>query len=256
MLEWKNIHAGEACAILCNGPTLSDHCLTKIDCVTVGLNMSWVLHDASYHVATDSRQFYKMRKAGRWPLRLFTGTNGPQSVTSSHVTPITILEGDAWSWDLEKGAYLRGTVTYLALQLAAYMGFKTINMIGLDLCRRDGQPKFKGHPDNWKREIAFSDKNADGQIKVMAYAAEELAGNVEVINLSPISACESWPKKKFEEVFSDGRRKVEADRGRQPDRAHGERKQTKQRSNPKRSNRANSRQKKGRKKKRATVRVS
>jgi hypothetical protein len=49
-----------------------------------------------------------------------------------------------WSWDLTKGIYSGYTISYLALQLAVYMGFKEIVYLRLDLKHQEKKTHFFG----------------------------------------------------------------------------------------------------------------
>jgi hypothetical protein len=239
-------HNGQSCAILFNGPTLSDHDLTKIDCPIIGINRSWMFCDndrktmadmrrnwtlrpVDYHVAFDDThwRFFANKHGDVTKLApLITGPDGPDhAIKLELLDPVPPEVGPmcsaavGFSWDLEKGIYLLGSISIFALQVAAYMGFTTFYLLGLDLCDRDGYGKFKGHPDSWRRR----DGRFNHQHELMGYAAATLKGRVQILNVTTIehhqaiSKCSAFPKTTFEEEFSDEKRRERAgNRDRKP----------------------------------------
>lgn len=136
---FRNLHQGEPVAILGNGPTLADHDLARLTCKTIGTNMSWLKALATYHVAVEHGQ------AGRDPGvyrgldamgRLFVAGGG---WNIGHVMNILNPHHGApeFSRDIEDGVVVSmdgcGSVVYVAIQLAAYMGFTPIHLLGVDL---------------------------------------------------------------------------------------------------------------------------
>lgn len=215
--EFKNKHIGEACAILCNGPTLSDCDLEAIDCGTIGLNASWMLHKSKYHIAIDEWQLHHMMKARYFPSCLFltddptTAWFGSDYAKKGHVFPVESYSPDVlrWSWNLEEGWFIHTTVAYLGLQLAVYMGYNPIYMIALDITDRGGLSKFRQHPKAGDFITPHFERN---HREVMAFAAGILAGKVEVYNVSSICKARAFPKRTWEEVFSDDARKGRQER--------------------------------------------
>jgi len=224
-----NRHAGEECAVLLNGPSLSDHDLTKIDCITIGVNRSWMLHASDYHIAIDDSHwkiYHRMRsrsmKSGEIK-NLITGADGPAYAIrvrdlrerGPEVGPLQQFKAPfGWSWDLERGAYMHN-VAFTALQVAAYMGFRTIYLLAFDLtdravcrldsgaCEHDPQhpriSKFRAHPDSWREYRA--ERLSQRQRDLMKWASSIWPKEFKVWNLSPITKCEELPRKTFEEVF-------------------------------------------------------
>ena len=89
----KGIHQGERIAILCNGPSLDYYDLAALDCPTIGLNASWMVHDATYHCATDEWQlenYATHRDINAWP-SLITADHDYQVPTPKACTRLTIL---------------------------------------------------------------------------------------------------------------------------------------------------------------------
>ena len=146
--DFKNKHVGQRCFIIGNGPSLRMEDLDKLkNEVTFAVNriyLSFTKTDwrPTYYAIQDSKMIdqyfhdvenlpvkYKfipsymkdkfLNKTGNvyyynYRLRLFDGT-----------TPL-------FSDDIAQQTYEGGTVTYLCMQLATYMGFKEIYLIGND----------------------------------------------------------------------------------------------------------------------------
>ncbi len=140
-------------AILCNGPTLLDHDLSKLatySCPTIGLNRSWELLPSPHHVMIDPLQWgmYK-RVTGHhikdWPKgTLYIGKEGLPG--ARNVTQLNVIESSSprFSFDPLDHVYLCGSVTWVALQLAVHLRYDPIYFIGLDLMPRGSHGKFWG----------------------------------------------------------------------------------------------------------------
>jgi len=185
-------------AILCNGPTLADNDLSKIDCETIGLNASWRLTRSTWHVMTDSYQWEVYRKdtgdAELEGLRtLVTADNGPGHVK----VKIRRTHQPKWSIDpMEYGLYLCGTVTYLALQLAVAWGYSEIVMVGLDLAP-DAKGRGKFYGGQWAPQIE------PRQREVLGYAWGVLSERyqIPVWNVNERSRCGAFAYRSFRECF-------------------------------------------------------
>jgi hypothetical protein len=162
--KFRNRYAGEDCFLLANGPSLNDVDFNRINKYhLIGLNKIFLLFDRAkldltFHVAINSlviqqswKEFQKLgcpsflsyREALACPIsskniHLFL-TERQCEPRFSHVYDEPVWEG----W----------TVTYAALQLAYYMGFKNVFIVGMD-------HNFKsiGKP-NEEQEMAGQDPN-------------------------------------------------------------------------------------------------
>lgn len=136
----RNVHRGERCFILGNGPSLGTMNLEPLRGeMTFGLNRGYLLFDklgfsTTYLVSVN--QLVIEQCAGdleRLSLPRFFSwqTRGYLSETDG----ITFLRTDSdprFSTDVAKGLWKGGTVTYVALQLAYHMGFEEVILIGVD----------------------------------------------------------------------------------------------------------------------------
>jgi len=142
--RFKDYHRGEDCFLVGNGPSLNnlDLSLTKGKHV-IGLNKIFLLFkrvplDLSYHVAVNS---YVMEQSSSEIEKLnccsfLSYTNGASRYVKSlpHVKFIKTGAFNKWGFqkDLEKPLFECNTVTYVAMQLAYYLGFSRVFLIGVD----------------------------------------------------------------------------------------------------------------------------
>lgn len=137
----QNAYRGRRCFIIANGPSIADMDLTVLrNELTFGLNRGYLLFDrigapttflvaVNRHVieqfapemlATQSLKFFT------WQLRSLLPEGGdPLLVRSS--------QGPRFCRDVAReGVWEGATVTYVAMQLAYYMGFDEVVLIGVD----------------------------------------------------------------------------------------------------------------------------
>ncbi len=141
LLRFKDIHKGEGCFIIGNGPSLNMMDLKPLrDYHTFGLNKIYLIFDRvklnlSYHVAVNPLVIEQCVKEFE-----FLSCPSFLSYRASHnvVRPLKhihfILTGGDHSF---KGNLLEEisegyTVTYVAMQIAFYMGFQKVFLIGVD----------------------------------------------------------------------------------------------------------------------------
>ena len=199
ILAWKGIHLGETCCLIANGPSVNTLDLSKINCPTFGLNMAWKLGDWTYYCLADAQQVAEYQKL-RGPISelkpLFSTHAGPESALRIRglLSPVK-----KFSFDLTEGMYLNNTITCSALQVAVWMGFKKIYIVGLDLSGDHFSSGTKQQKECKCRETHFSNHR-----ETFGYIAGLLTGmksGIEIINLNPKSICFAFPKMKFEDVF-------------------------------------------------------
>ncbi len=141
LVKFKNIHKGEDCFIVGNGPSLNKIDVDRLnDYHTFGLNKIYLMFDRvefrpSYHVAVNSlvieqsvREFEKLEcqtflsyRPSRQVVKKLDHVNF--IMTGGPITFCTNLIGqvnEGW------------TVTFVAMQIAYYMGFKNVFLVGVD----------------------------------------------------------------------------------------------------------------------------
>jgi hypothetical protein len=193
--NYSNLHRGKNLFILASGPSLADLDMEPLSRrLTMGLNRSFLIYqDTKYHCTMDARlldaypdEYSKVRK-------LFSLPN------CSEGERIELLGTEGFSKDLEEGIYSGYTVSYFALQIAAYMGFKRIFFLGLDLCHRNEKTHFFGHDFR-------SENHENGEFEKMATMltkGKEVCDQlgIEVYNCSEITSYKGIPYISYEDAL-------------------------------------------------------
>ena len=149
----KNKHKEDRCFIIGNGPSLKnlDLSLLKKE-ITFGLNRIYLIFDkidfqTTYFVCVNQlviEQCYQEIK--KIKSIKFINKNSKRYFTFSENLCYISCEGhpDSAPWfscDIMNGICTGGTVTYVALQMAYYMGFKQVILIGIDhFFKTQGKP--------------------------------------------------------------------------------------------------------------------
>jgi hypothetical protein len=141
--KYKGLHNGEQCYIVANGPSLQKTNLDILkDDITFGLNRIYLSFEntsfrPTYYIAMNELildQFsgeiedLDMPKFLNWNHRRSFNQEDPM---------VTFLKSklvlqDTFQRDITKPMVVGGTVTFVALQIAYYMGFRKVILIGLD----------------------------------------------------------------------------------------------------------------------------
>ena len=157
----KNRHQGEQCIIVCNGPSLN---LMDLDFlkqhICLGLNKIYLgFHKFGFYpryyvcvnptvIAQSSDEIEKLNAVK------FIGNRGGTVVENALTYAInTSNPPERFCKDISKGVREGGTVTYAALQIAYYLGFKQVVIIGMD-----HNFSFEGQP-NESRIMQGADQN-------------------------------------------------------------------------------------------------
>ncbi|NOX41210.1 MAG: hypothetical protein GXP05_12075 [Alphaproteobacteria bacterium] len=136
----KDCHKGQTCVIMGNGPSLADMDFSLLKNIpTFGLNRGYLLWQKreftpTYYVAANDlviEQFHcditKIPCKKFLPLRW-------QSLFKGKSTSLFLPQ--LWSHkfcsDITRGVWSCGTVTFASMQIAYYMGFKKVVLIGVD----------------------------------------------------------------------------------------------------------------------------
>lgn len=137
--QYQDIHRGERCFIIGNGPSLNETDLKPLAKeMTFGLNRIYLLFEdigfsTTYYLATNRlvlEQFgsdierLSIPKFIRWECKHLMRQT-PNLMYIRRLPP-------SFSQDIRQGAWGGATVTYVALQLAYYMGFQQVILIGVD----------------------------------------------------------------------------------------------------------------------------
>ena len=219
--QFKDIHKGETCVIIGNGPSLDITPLEKLaeKYPTFAANK---IYDCAAHpdfvpdfwtcidemMLTDCvpyllahPEFISERFVPRWiPLPHSHGLN-----------PVVEV---GFSLDAADKVFMGGTVTYTNLQLALYMGFDTVLLVGLDhrytKSGAQGKPGSRmiadgDDPDHFKsKDTAYFSKGKIynrpelDAVERYFFPLARRAFNGRVFNLTPQTADQVFDKSKFE----------------------------------------------------------
>ena len=194
--DYKNLHQGKNIFILASGPSLDDLDLSLLkNKMVMGLNRSTLVYPKSYYQCVfDHRLFDLYLDDYKNVRQLFTLEGRPLGL------PFKLLGGDGFSFDLEDGIYSGYTISYFALQVVVYMGFKNIFFLGLDLKHDGSKTHFFGQD---QKTIDHEKTEFPRMFKMLNYGAEVLASkNIKVYNCSPVSTLDCFSKISYEEALA------------------------------------------------------
>ena len=135
-----DVHRDETCVIIGNGPSLRRTDLSLLQGVpTFGLNRIYLMFEelgfaTTYHVVVN-RLVVEQYAAEIEDLSVPRFTTRPNaSAFSDGRTPNLLqpLHGLGFSPNITHGVWEGATVTYVAMQLAYYMGFRKVVLVGVD----------------------------------------------------------------------------------------------------------------------------
>lgn len=142
-----NIHAGQRCFIVGNGPSLSVEDLNKLDNeICFGTHRVFKIFNKTtwrptYYCAQDSGLIYESTNEinqldVRYKFIALVKDWRYNKIKDATYINLIVKEfypnNPDFSEDITKGIYEGYTVSYMCLQLAIYMGFKDIYLIGID----------------------------------------------------------------------------------------------------------------------------
>lgn len=125
----------------------------------------------------------------------------------AHDDPDIITEDGRIGFSLnpEKGLFTAHTVPYFALQIAYGLGFREINLVGMDLGSPNGETRF--YEQGTSAMPSHLDRDYNGTILPSFKIVGELCrqNKLHVFNLSPISRLPDTviPKKDFDDAIED-----------------------------------------------------
>lgn len=226
MKYFKGLHKGERAFVIGNGPSLKKFNLSLLDeALTFGSNRIYLSGFVpTYYACTDilvgqdNRDEILSLDANKFfcdDLR----RQFESDPTAHFLRRLEVYDGEGRPWfgrDLTEGFYFGGTVTYLLLQLAAYMGVMTVYLLGIDhryTIPPGAEQLYQGayisrgpdpnhfDPDYFGPGRRFHDPRLDRMTKAYEAARNAFAlKGAKIYNLTPGSALEVFPKMHAREV--------------------------------------------------------
>ena len=141
--QFQNIHVNERCFIVANGPSLNKTDLRLIENeISFGVNRIYLNFSSSsfrptYYVAVNELVLQQFsNEITNLPMPKFLNWNQrkcfDKSITNLVYLKTKLVISDSFQKDLTHSMVFGATVTFVALQLAFYMGFKKVILVGLD----------------------------------------------------------------------------------------------------------------------------
>lgn len=162
LFRFKDIHKGEDCFIIGNGPSLNNMDLKELQAYhTFGLNKIYLIFDRvnlnlSYHVSVNplvieqsAKEFERLSCPSFLSYRAAFNLVAPLKHIFFIATGGTFTFRNEIMREINEG----GTVTFVAMQIAFYMGFRKVFLIGVD-----HNFKTKGNPND-KQFLSGKDPN-------------------------------------------------------------------------------------------------
>lgn len=228
LAEFRDRHRGERCVILANGPSLGGMNLSRLASVpTFGMNRIYLLFDRipfrpTYYVAINElvlEQFAGDIQA--LPMERFLNWNRRSLFPDEPRTSFLSLRlglNDRFSTDIRRPIDSGGTVTFVALQLAYYMGFEEVVLVGLDHrfsspgrpnrleVRPTGPDRDHFHPDYFPEGSRWQlpDLLRSERAYAKARTAFESDGR-RVVDATPGGACRVFERASFADLFTEAR---------------------------------------------------
>ena len=133
--------------------------------------------------------------------------NVPPNVYKYHSQPSVMYDEEVpFSEDIVKGIYSRGTVTYSCIQLAAYMGFQEIILLGVDFSSSNDYRNKDNHfdPDYYndksKVRVFWEKDSLQAYESAQKYAEEH---GIKIYNATRGGRLEIFERVNFDSLFQN-----------------------------------------------------
>lgn len=223
MIRFRNIHVNERCFIVATGPSLTMNDLDILyqnSEVCISMNRIYLAFEQTqwrphYYMVADWRciqedeeiirtlpvpyKFVSDQYADFWKKKAAEGIYRYHDHGS-----YVVSEKPPFSDDLVYGAYGRATVTYECIQLAVYMGFSEIYLLGVD-CNFSPTYKDKSnhfistyYNNNSKTGLFLEKESIDAYEAAKEYAE---AHGIKIYNATRGGKLEVFERRDFDELF-------------------------------------------------------
>lgn len=220
---YKNRHVGQRCVLVCNGPSLRNMDLSFLrNEIVIGLNKIYLGFETfgfypKYYVAVNEKVIdQSVEQIGNITSVKFISDRVGSRIKANALTNI-IKTKDYWqdfSFDLSEGVQEGYTVTYAALQIAFYLGFSQVIIVGMD-----HRFSYEGKP-NEEKFHAGEDVNhfAPGYFKGQKWDNPDLANSEKyysiakrvyeahgrnIIDATLNGACQVFKKVSYRNIFKE-----------------------------------------------------
>ena len=221
--EFKNKHQGQRCVIIGNGPSLNKMDLSFLkNEICFGMNKIYLGFEKwnflpKYYVAVNSLVLEQNAKQiQEIPCTKFISNRGiPYIEPQEDIVFVRTYpyQGKNFSTNPAEGLQEGNTVTYVAMQLAYYMGFETVILIGVDHSFvAKGQPHEEVtsqgedlnhfHPDYFSKGVKWHLPDLLGSEKFYKIAyAHFWINNRQIIDATVNGNCTIFPKENYKNLL-------------------------------------------------------
>lgn len=225
LLKYKNKHKGERCVIIGNGPSLNKMDLSFLKHeICFGTNRIYLGFDKwdfrpTYYVSVNKlvldQSADQIRELSCPKFLSDRGLCFLEPSENQIFIKTSNYKGDFFSTDPQQGIKEGNTVTYVALQIAYYMGFETVILIGVDHnFTTKGTPHKEVvsssedpnhfHPDYFGKGAKWNLPDLEGSEQHYKLANVYFkADNRKIIDATLDGKCTIFPKKHYKDVFKE-----------------------------------------------------
>jgi hypothetical protein len=224
--RYRNRHRGQRCFVMANGPSLGGMDLRNLKGeYTISMNRAYILYEQwgftpTYYVCGNELVLEQFAgDIARLSMPRFLNYNRRRLF--SHVKDDSLMYlrlgfrfRDEFRGDVTRTISSGGTVTFVSLQLAYFMGFETVILIGLDHSfvekgipnttevRQSERDDSHCHPDYFPKGIKW--QLPDLYRSELAYALARQAFESDgrrIVDATPGGKCDVFPKSDFGTLF-------------------------------------------------------
>lgn len=225
--KFKKIHSGKRCFIVATGPSLkvSDlDILHKNGAITISMNRIYNIFSKTewrpdYYVVQDAKaiedladeiaelklpyKFISSQPEIYWENKKAVETSMKFELIAEHYRE----EYPSFSNDICRGVFEGYTVTYACLQIAAYMGFSEIYLLGVDFSYTTDVYSDQNHFEGYRSEDRPVRLNeVHPELVALAYEKAKLYGEeqgIKIYNATRGGKLEIFPRVDFDTLFPE-----------------------------------------------------
>ncbi len=226
ILKFKNLHQGKRCFIVATGPSLTVNDLDKLYMnheICISMNRIYNIFPKTnwrpdYYVIEDAKMIEDLAmEIASLPLEYKFVSSVPEiyweqrkankSIKFNMILEEYDDESIRFSRNIERYMYNGRTVTYICMQLAAYMGFKEIYLLGVDFSYSKDiyaeSNHFEGYQKHYK-DIRLNTVDTRKQLCAYKKAKKETeALGIKIINATRGGKLEVFERKDFDKLFGE-----------------------------------------------------
>lgn len=218
----KGIHKNQRCFIVATGPSLRMDDLDILadnNILTFGVNKIGYAYGSTkwrptYYVGIDRRmvesEYFTNIKPEEQSIYAFIGDESEEFWNREH-KPCVLKHHFSSEWafgrypkfseDIARKTYTGGTIVYICIQIAVYMGFKEIYLLGVDFTGANEHGSKYGHFYAEKElvSVSYTDQVKAAYGKAQKYADEH---GIKIYNATRGGKLEIFERVNFDELFS------------------------------------------------------